>query len=376
MRQGPGVRIGWGAVLAALAAGCGVTPSPAGFRSFKPTRKVDMLFVIDDSSFTVRMQQNLVSNFPAFLNRLSDPPGLPDLHIAVISTNMGAGDGSIDTCNATGGDNGIFQYRARGTCVATGLDPGATYIVETGTVRNYTGNLDDVFACIAMLGESGCGFEHQLASISRALGADGRPPPQENQGFLRPDAYLFVVVVTDEDDCSALPGSPLFDTKTNTSLDSPLGLPTSFRCNEFGHLCNGVQPPRRPPTGSVDDIVMLEGCRSAEEAGMLIPVGALVAQLRSLKSFPDEQIMVAAIAGPSTPYSVRWMTRPPADNEPRPHITPSCTSPDAHSAAPSVRIADWIQSFGGNGLMISACDDAYTPVLDRLSSTLSRIPSP
>ena len=118
---------------------------------------------------------------------------------------MGAGDGSIAGCDATGGKNGIFQYAARGSCTTTGLDPGATFISDVDGVKNYTGNREDVFGCIAALGESGCGFEHPFASITRALGADGSPAPAENQGFLRPEAFLFIVIVTDEDDCSAPP---------------------------------------------------------------------------------------------------------------------------------------------------------------------------
>jgi hypothetical protein len=44
-----------------------------------------------------------------------------------------------------------------------------------------------VFTCIAALGEQGCGFEHQFAAITRALGVDGRGgPPAENADFLRP----------------------------------------------------------------------------------------------------------------------------------------------------------------------------------------------
>ena len=199
---------------------------------------------------------------------------------------MGAGDGSVAGCDASGGKNGIFQYTARGSCTTTGLDPGATFISDIDGVKNYTGNREDVFGCIAALGESGCGFEHPFASITRALGADGSPPPAENQGFLRPEAHLFIVVVTDEDDCSAPRGSPLFDTATNTTLESPLGPPGNFRCNEFGHLCNGAPPPRLPPSGNASDVVTLDGCVSAEDQGMLIPVATVASQLRSLKSLP------------------------------------------------------------------------------------------
>ena len=42
---------------------------------------------------------------------------------------------------------------------------------------------------------------------------------------------------------------------------------------------------------------------------MLTPVATLVAQLRALKPDPDGQIMVSAIAGPTTPYTVHWRAR-------------------------------------------------------------------
>ena len=316
---------------------------------FKPTRAVDILFVIDDSSFTTRMQDNLLRNFPTFLTRLLDPPGLPSLHLAVISTDLGAGDGSVAGCDATGGKNGIFQYTARGTCPTSGLDPGATFISDIDGVRNYSGNLADVFSCIAALGESGCGFEHQLAAITRALGADGRAAPAENQGFLRPDAFLVIVVVSDEDDCSAPPDSPLFDTTANTTLESPLGPPGNFRCNEFGHLCNGARPPRLPPSGNANDVVTLEGCVAAEDQGMLIPVSTVAAQIRSLKRFPDKQIWSArSPARPPRTPSAGWIARGttsgrgPTSRRPAPARTPAPRPPPSASSgwpAPSARTA-------------------------------------
>ena len=250
-------------LLAVAAAGCGARGLEANMTgtggsdggvgldgSFVPTRNVDILFMIDNTA-GVLVQDNLLRNFPAFISALEAiPGGLPNLHIAVITSDLGAGDGSIASCSATGGDAGRFQYTARGTCFATGLAAGATYISNVGGVPNYTGNLEDVFTCIADVGESGCGFEQPLAAVVRALGADGRPRPPENQGFLRPDAFLLIVLLTDEDDCSVPAGSALFDT-TDTTLASPLGPVTGYRCNEFGHLCNGLRPPRRAPNGSV-----------------------------------------------------------------------------------------------------------------------------
>jgi hypothetical protein len=348
-----------------------------GGGTFTPTRKVDMLFVVDNSSETIRLQASLLNNFPVFLTSLQGLSGAPpDMHIAVVSSDLGAGDGSIAGCNATGGDKGIFQHTPRGRCTSTGLAPGATFIADNGEVTNYTGNLVDVFDCIAPLGEQGCGFEHQLAAITRALGADGAPPPEENQGFLRPDAYLFIMVVTSEDDCSAPPSGGFYDTTMNT-LASPLGPIANYRCNEFGHLCNGVKPPRLAPNGSVNDTVTLTGCTSAEQAGMLTPVADITRQIRSLKRFPDQQIVVAVVAGPPTPYTVKWRQPYMADTGPWPEMTHSCTTSDPSviwSADPAVRLSQWVSGFGANGQFLSACDTSYGPSLDRLAQLLAQAP--
>ena len=77
-------------------------------------------------------------------------------------------------------------------------------------MANYTGNLADTFTCIAALGEDGCGYEQQFTAITRALGADGQAPPAENQGFLRDDAYLAIVLITNEDDCSSAVGGGFY----------------------------------------------------------------------------------------------------------------------------------------------------------------------
>src|SRR5262249_26264195 len=145
-----------------------------GGATFMPTRKVDMLFLIDDSLEAGRLQQTMLNNFPTFMTSpQSAMRRLPDVHIAVVSSDFGAGAGSIAGCSANGGDEGVFQHTVRnpaGTdCTANSLQPGATFISNEGGVANYTGNISSVFTCIAALGESGCGFEHQLAAVTRAL---------------------------------------------------------------------------------------------------------------------------------------------------------------------------------------------------------------
>ena len=368
-----------------------LTPEQTYGKTFQQTinRNVDMLFLVDDSSSMRLSQDNLNRNFPTFMTRLMDPPGLPNVHVAVISSDMGAGDGSVASCDSTGGKNGIFQYTARGNCTSTGLQAGATYISDIGGVRNYTGNLPDVFTCIAALGESGCGFEHQFASITRALGVDGRgAAPQENQDFLRPDAYLVIVLITNEDDCSASPGDgpngriPLFDTSANTNIMSQLGPPANFRCNEFGHLCddgsgtNFIHPSRAAPGNDVAAMVTYPTCRSNDQEGYLLGVVDTANRIKSLKADPS-QVLVAAITGPAMPYTVTWKAPSTADTScgaascPWPVIGHSCTASDGSFADPSVRIVEFVNQFGANGLVLPICSDNFGPSLDRIAALIN-----
>ena len=344
-------------------------------------RNVDLLFLVDDSSSMRLSQDNLVRNFPVLMNTLQNlPGGMPNVHIAVISSDMGAGDGSISGCDSSGGKNGVFQYTPRGTCTASGLQDGATYISDIGGIRNYTGNLADVFTCIAAIGESGCGFEHQFAALTRALGADGRgSTPAENQGFLRPDAYLAIVMITNEDDCSAVSGVPLYDVGSNTSIASQLGPPQNFRCNEFGHLCNDgtgnlVHPNRNAPNADVNASVSYS-CTSNDSEGYLLSARGTANRIKALKA-DDGQVMVAAITGAPSPYVVGWRAPSTQDTScgaascPWPVIQHTCTATDGSFADPAVRINELVRQFGANGTTLSICDDDFSPALSNIASEI------
>jgi hypothetical protein len=144
-----------------------------------------------------------------------------------------------------------------------GLNSGARWIEDiqppTGQTQrqvNYTGApnaLPNVFSCLAKgVGVGGCGFEHQLQAVRVALnpqqiGCDAQGKGctdvnMANAGFLRPGAYLAIILITDEDDCSAEPNN---DVNANIFINSPKdpnNAPTetsSMRCATRGHICNG-----------------------------------------------------------------------------------------------------------------------------------------
>ncbi len=104
-----------------------------------PSRPLDLLFVVDNSPSMREEQDSLRRSFPAFMDVLRKlPGGLPDVRIAVVSTDLGAGPVMVPSCNRVGGDRGAF--RANPGC---GLAPGARGIEARGgeRVKNYDGDL-------------------------------------------------------------------------------------------------------------------------------------------------------------------------------------------------------------------------------------------
>ena len=366
---------------------------------------VDILMMIDDSSSMTEMQQKLYAQLPTFLQSLESLPTPPSLHLAVVSSDMGApGDSASSIHCSAAGDQGQFQSMPRSPCTATTLATGATFISDVDMMPNYTDpNVADVLQCIALLGDQGCGFEHQLASVDRALGADGLgPAPSTNAGFLRPNAYLVIILLTNEDDCSAPANTELYSLGSGLqNIANPLGPIGNYRCNQFGHLCtdptSGVvgAPPLNPPSDaqgtSTAPTLDLTSCMSNDTpSGLLTPVAKFVSDIKALKPDPDNQIIVASIAAPATPYTVAWVpaqggqsTKP---GELWPQIEHSCGqtgSDDVNPKAtqnptdgsfgdPGVRIAQFVSAFP-NGVQGSICDASFATTMSVVATKVGQL---
>jgi hypothetical protein len=308
----------------------------------EPRNDVDLLFVVDNSAGMAPKQQALLSAFPSLAQALRGAPGgLPNLRVGVVSSNLGAGGSRLAECDES--DRGLLHAPAAD---CPGKPDGRFLIsLEGGSRNNFRGDLSAAFACLAAVGSAGCGFEQHLGAARLALDVD---QPLENEGFLRPNAILGLVVLADEDDCSTRAASDLFEPST-----SRYGMQGSFRCAEYGHLCDGVAPPTAGGAPA--------SCRPAESAGKLTPVADYLSFFRALKPQAD-RLIVSVIAAPPTPYAVRVV-------DGFPQLAPSCTSANGEGT-PGVRLKAFADAFGTRGQFTSVCDTDLSPAMARLGEAI------
>jgi hypothetical protein len=326
--------------------------SPGSDGPHAATRNLDLLFMIDNSPSMKEEQANLIRNFPVMINELKKlPGGLPNLHVAVVTSDLGAGSVPLSNggCPRIGGDRGIFHAP---NC---GLAPGSNFLTTSsdGALNNFQGDLQSVFNCMASVGDQGCGYEHQLQATRVALYEAITP---ENKGFLRDDAMLAIVLISDEDDCSA-------QTSTNLFVDDATfpGTTASFRCAQVGHLCDGKSPALTPFDAP------LEACASNEN-GRLIKVAEVVDSIKVLKSRPAEQIVVAGIFGwPNNPLGARYRYVQTPDGL---DYAPICQSVNGEATA-GLRLKKFVESFGNAGAFFSICNDDFSPAMQQIGSRLA-----
>lgn len=134
--------------------------------------KSDILFVIDDSGSMGEEQAKLARNLGVFVERLTESG--TDWHAGVITTDTSAS---------------IFSGRLRDVAGYSFVSPAIprAEILLDAAVRVGAGGSDD---------------EKGLLAIQRALTQPTRDLQDHHRGFLRPDAGLHVIVISDEDDGS------------------------------------------------------------------------------------------------------------------------------------------------------------------------------
>ncbi len=188
----------------------------ADARPQEACEKMDFLFVIDNSGSMREEQDNLIANFSGFaqvIDQYVTQTGQNlDYRIAVttagrdVSYTLTIGPPINMTIPFTeSGDNGEFR-------------------MGCGMTRRWIEKADSdvtgTFQCIANVGTSGPGAEMPLLGLEWSL--NQRVVDGINAGFLRDDALLAIVMITDQDDCS----------RTDDGFDIDGSKPTCFDPND------------------------------------------------------------------------------------------------------------------------------------------------
>jgi hypothetical protein len=394
---------------------------------------VDLLFVIDNSGDDLReAQERLGAELPRMIRILTSGDRNPDdgiepnrdftaardLHLAVVSTDMGLPgvQKNIDPenrCEIGPGDDGKFQNQGnQASNPNLACQPTYPPFLSFEQGRDDPDAVASELRCISALGIGGCGFEMPLEAALKALWpaspanldqgqadlgleflADAQPHgDQEHIEFLRGTAYhptqsdrlsvLAIVLLTDEDDCSAgARGNLDFLEHPNTAPPGIGEQPNALRCYYD----------------------------TVNDQGYKYPVERYVNAFKALRPGYEQLVVFAAIAGipPETDdfdfdtdgdgrvdqierdaYYEMLFSDPLMQERIRADgifLERSCTLPTPNAdpndpnpmefylvGYPPRRIAEVARGFGDNGVIRSICQDSFASAVDDIIRLISR----
>jgi hypothetical protein len=156
---------------------------------------VDFLFVIDNSGSMSDEQISLINNFPTFITGIEATlETVNSIHVGVTTTDdywynvvgcttigglvvqTGGGDSSMALCGP--------------------YEDGANFMTEED-------DLAVAFGCAARVGTDGSADERQMQAVISAVDGSQGAMGQCNEGFIREDALLVIVIITDEPDANS-----------------------------------------------------------------------------------------------------------------------------------------------------------------------------
>ena len=322
-----------------------------------PGRPVDLLLVVDDSASMAEEQARLIEGAGRFLESLvlgrdiegtiGAFPIVDDLHVGVITTDMGAGGNDIVNCNSP--DDGILRVTDSNDEFCDGLG-GLRYSKYRGgdSLSDFTRRTQ----CLASVGVDGCGFERPLDALAKALLPEEGPPnfppgrgDTSNAGFFREDAVLVVMVLSDESDCSVQPGSEDLWNPNSAEYEQQY---LAVRCE--------LHPEVMRPAADFAEAIMTHRVGAVDQRVVFAPLVGVPTNLVS-------QPLAAILAHPSQQVQVVQV-------EHRPEVHPSCTSADgATRATPApriLRLGQEIEARGGRAAVGSICAMSYDSFFDRV----------
>ncbi len=326
--------------------------------------KVDILFVIDNSGSMQEEQAALSGQIARLVHVLAsgdlDADGaqdfspVKDLHVGVTTTDLGVPVGGILNCDAVGEGGALVTAPAELTPVCqASYTPVQSFQPESGASA-------DEFAlgvaCLARTGIMGCGYEQQLEATLRAVtpstsnitffGGTGQAD-LANRGLIRDDSLLAIVLLSDEEDCSANDGA-IFD--ANSALaQSDRGGGLNTRC---ARLANQVT---HPTTRYIQGLLDLR--RDNPDLLLFAPIVGVPPQL---VTDVENQDYGRILADPA----MRIVHDPTCSTGDC--LVPACRSTNgrADPARRIVEVALGLDGLGASTIVQSICQEDYRPVLD------------
>jgi hypothetical protein len=218
-----------------------VASMPDIFTEESGCTKVDFLFVIDNSGSMQDEQANLIANFPGFISGIQSVlANVDEYQVGVVTTDAYTYNQGSPGCNVMGGlvtqTGGSFSSNQ--VCVP--YASGANYMTEAD-------DLPTAFSCAAQVGTNGSGTERPMQALINVAEKVNGGPGQCNDGFLRDDALLVAVIITDEWDGPNDPetqgsaGDPM--SWYNSVVAAKLGIPENVVIVSLINYAGGPCPP-------------------------------------------------------------------------------------------------------------------------------------
>ncbi len=341
---------------------------------------VDLLFVIDDSGSMEAEQQSLEREIPRLVSVLAsgdrDGDGMQDfrpvrsLQVGVVSTDLGAGlptPRSLGACVHGVGEGGVLRRTGTGC----GVDDDGVFSFARGD--DPTSFISDV-SCATTLGTSGCGLEQPLEAALRAITpamptewtAPGYTPPRfldpdtgaytmpgnalgANAGFVRNESVLAVVLVTDEEDCSAADTTIFGD---DPAAAARFGSDVQLRCTRFADRSAGVL---HTVERYIDGLVALR-----RDPGLVVfsAIAGIPSDLLASAS-SDRGLDFDAILGDAR---MQYAETGEREN----FLRDACTT-SGGSADPARRVVEAARGLSARGAAValaSICEDDFGPAID------------
>lgn len=295
---------------------------------------VDVLVVVDNSPGMEYAQLWLGRDLAHLISGLESLPGGPNYRIGVVSTDMGIGTYATANCTKHG-DNGTLQWPGDCPLPANGV----RYLQGYKNNVNTPVSADEAVACMTRLGVGGCGFERTLEAVRTSLSSGAK-------GFIRGKAALAVIILSNEDDCSAKQDS-FYDPS-----DPLLGPLNSYRCFQFGVTCAEGNPPLYKTT--------LTNCSPGQDK-LHVMESRYVSFLKSLK--PDGWVSVLVISGPPQKYTE--VNEKHSNGYKYWEVESTCTN-KYQSGDPGFRLRAFAKSFGGRGFVHDICINNYKTAMTNL----------